>query len=59
MGNGVQALAERFRTCSVTGIKIDRKAELLIKVNAVVAVVCFLIGILAAIGLVLTRAKGV
>ena len=55
MGNGVQALAERFRTCSVTGIKIDRKAELLIKVNAVVAVVCFLIGILAAIGLVLTR----
>ena len=44
-----------FRTCSITGLKVHSGAELLVKVNAVVAVVCFLIGVCAAIGLVLTR----
>lgn len=48
-------LADRFRTCPVTGLRVDRKAELLIKCNAVVSVVCMLIGVTAAIGLVLTR----
>lgn len=51
----ISSLAARFRTCSVTGIKIDKTAEALIKLNAVVAVVCFLIGATAAFGLVLTR----
>ena len=55
MNDGLEKLANRFRTCSVTGIKLHSQAELLIKANAVVAVVCFLIGVLAAIGLVLTR----
>ena len=59
MSNGIQALATRFRTCSVTGLKIDSNAERLIKLNAVVAIVCFLIGALAAIGLVLTRWQAV
>ncbi|MBI3993697.1 MAG: cbb3-type cytochrome c oxidase subunit I, partial [Candidatus Lambdaproteobacteria bacterium] len=44
-----------FRTCPVTTLKIHRSAETLIKVNAVVAVVAFLIGVSAAILLVLTR----
>ena len=44
-----------FRTCPVTGIKVDKNAEWLIKCFAVVAVVCLLIGALAALGLVLTR----
>jgi cytochrome c oxidase subunit 1 len=47
------------RVCAVTGLKVDRQAENLIKVNAVVAVVCLLIGVLAAIGLVLTRWQAV
>lgn len=48
-----------FRTCGITGIKVHGKAETLIKLNAVVAVVCFLVGVLAAIGLVLTRWQAV
>ena len=51
----VTALAARSRRCDVTGLRVDWHAETLIKVNAVVAVVCFLIGIVAAFGLVLTR----
>jgi cytochrome c oxidase subunit 1 len=53
--NMVQNLAARFRTCPVTGLKVDKNAENLIKINAVVAVVCLLLGVIAAIGLVLTR----
>ena len=49
------SLSQQFRTCFVTGIKVERNAELLIRCNAVVAVVCFLIGVIAATGLVLTR----
>ncbi len=44
-----------FRTCSVTGLKVHSSAEKLIKANAVVAIVFFLVGVLAAIGLVMTR----
>lgn len=50
---------DSFRTCSVTGLKINRDSERLIKANAVVAVVCLLVGALAAIGLVLTRWQAV
>jgi cytochrome c oxidase subunit I len=53
------ALATRFRTCEVTGLKIDWHAETLLKVNAVVAVVNFLIGVIAAFGLVMTRWQAV
>ncbi|MCO6429451.1 MAG: cbb3-type cytochrome c oxidase subunit I, partial [Deltaproteobacteria bacterium] len=59
MNSKIESLVKRFRTCSVTGIKIDPSAEKLIKVNAVVAVVCFLIGASAALGLVLTRWQAV
>lgn len=48
-----------FRTCSVTGLKVDRSAEALIKINAVVAVVALLIGAIAAILMVLTRWQAV
>lgn len=59
MSSMVSSLANQFRTCGVTGLKVDRTAENLIKINAVVAVVCLLIGVLAAIGLVLTRWQAV
>ncbi len=48
-----------FRHCPATGLKIDRNAENLIRLNAVAAVVCLLIGVVAAIGLVLTRWQAV
>jgi len=51
----IQTLQAKFRTCSVTGLKVNRDSELLIKANAVIAVVCLLVGALAAFGLVLTR----
>lgn len=50
-----QTAVAKFRECFITGLKVERHAENLIKVNAVVAVVCFLIGVVAAIGLVLTK----
>ncbi len=59
METSIAAIARRFRTCPVTGLKVDPTAEKLIKVNAVVAVVCFLIGATAALGLVLTRWQAV
>lgn len=55
----VEKLSTRFRTCPVTGLKVDKNAENLIKVNAVVAIVCLLVGVLAAIGLILTRWQAV
>jgi len=55
----VENFANRFRTCPVTGLKVDKDAESLIKINAVVAVVCMLFGVIAAIGLVLTRWQAV
>jgi cytochrome c oxidase subunit 1 len=48
-----------FRRCPVTGLNVNRDAENLIKVNAVVAVVAFLLGTVAAILLALTRWQAV
>lgn len=48
-----------FRTCPITGLEVHRSAERLVRANAVVAVVAFLIGVIAAIGLVLTRWQAV
>ena len=53
-GNGIQT-----RTCDVTGLRVEWHAETLIKVNAVVAVVNFLVGIVAAFGIVMTRWQAV
>jgi cytochrome c oxidase subunit 1 len=53
------SLAERFRICLVTGLKVNKDSERLIMANAVVAVVAMLFGALAAIGLVLTRWQAV
>ncbi|MFN7065750.1 MAG: cbb3-type cytochrome c oxidase subunit I [Aquificaceae bacterium] len=44
-----------FRTCDITGFKVDLNAEKLIRLNAVMAVVSLLIGVIAALLLVLTR----
>ncbi len=44
-----------FRTCDITGLQVDRKAESLIRINAVLAVVSLLIGIIGALLLLLTR----
>ena len=49
----------RSRTCEVTGLTVEWHAETLLKVNAVVAVVNFLIGIIAAFGVVMTRWQAV
>jgi cytochrome c oxidase subunit I len=59
MATMVDTLVNRFRKCEVTGLKVDWHAETLVKVNAVVAVVCFLIGIVAAFGIVMTRWQAV
>ncbi|WKZ57402.1 MAG: cbb3-type cytochrome c oxidase subunit I [Bdellovibrionota bacterium] len=55
----ITSMAQRMRSCPITGLKVDINAERLIKVNAVVAVVCFLLGAVAALGLVLTRWQAV
>src|SRR5512145_1299189 len=62
MSTMVQTLARRAaraRTCEVTGLSVDWHAETLVKVNAVVAVVTFLVGIVAAFGVVMTRWQAV
>ena len=59
MSATLSSLAERFRTCPVTGLQVNRDSEWLIRANAVVAVVAMLVGALAAIGLVLTRWQAV
>lgn len=59
MATSMNAIVGKFRTCGVTGLKVDKNAENLIKINAVVAVVCMLLGVIAAIGLVLTRWQAV
>jgi cytochrome c oxidase subunit 1 len=51
--------ATEFRTCPATGREIHLKAEALVKVNAVVAVVALLIGATAAVLIVLTRWQAV
>jgi cytochrome c oxidase subunit 1 len=47
------------RVCDVTGLKVDLRTERLIQYNAVAAVVSMLIGVTAAIFLVLTRWQAV
>lgn len=44
-----------FQTCDITGLKVDLRGRLLIRANAVVAVVSLLLGVIAASLLVLTR----
>ena len=51
--------AHPFRTCPVTGRKIDLQAQALVRVNAVVAIVALLVGATAALLLVLTRWQAV
>lgn len=55
MNGIIEKLNSRFRTCSVTGLKVNKDSENLIKANAVIAIVCLLIGVIGAFGLVLTR----
>jgi cytochrome c oxidase subunit 1 len=44
-----------FRLCEITGLRVDRTSERLIRANAVAAVVAFLIAVVGALLLVLTR----
>lgn len=55
----MENILSKFRTCPVTGLKVDPQAEMLVKANAVFAVVCMLLGVISAIGLVLTRWQAV
>ncbi|HEU5209520.1 MAG TPA: cbb3-type cytochrome c oxidase subunit I [Longimicrobiales bacterium] len=48
-----------FRTCDVTGLRLHRPAERLIKANAVAATVALLIGGISAILILLTRWQAV
>ncbi len=48
-----------FRTCPVTGLKVDRNADILIMVNAVTSIVFLLVGGLLAVLLLLTRWQGI
>ena len=59
MPAGTMRAAHPFRICPVTGRKIDRQAELLVRANAVVAIVALLVGATAALLLVLTRWQAV
>ena len=51
--------ASTFRTCPVTGRRIERGGEIATQVHAVTAIVFLLVGTIAAIGLVLTRWQAV
>ncbi len=51
-GAGIEA---RFRTCPVTGLRVERQAELLIRANAVAAVVFLALGGLFGLLVALTR----
>ena len=48
-----------YRTCQVTGLRVNLRAERLIKVNAVVSIVALLVGAIAALLLALTRWQAV
>src|SRR5579871_4391222 len=48
-------IAPAFRVCPTTGLKVHRSAELLIRANAVAAVVFLLIGGLFGLSVALTR----
>jgi cytochrome c oxidase subunit 1 len=49
------AVANLFRTCPTTGLRVNRSAESLIKANAVAAVVFLMIGGLFGLSVALTR----
>jgi cytochrome c oxidase subunit 1 len=51
----MNALAAAFRICPTTGLKVDRAAETMIKLNAVAAVVFLLVGGLFGLSIALTR----
>ncbi|RID97536.1 cbb3-type cytochrome c oxidase subunit I [Simplicispira hankyongi] len=51
----LSASATTYRTCPRSGLQFERNAELLMKFNAVTAVVALLVGGILAIGVVLTR----
>jgi len=59
MSETTMGTASNFRTCPVTQLRVHGPAEQLIKANAVLAVVAFLIGLSMAILLVLTRWQAV
>ena len=44
-----------FRTCDITGFKVDLRSEKLIRANAVASVVSLLMAVVAALLLVFTR----
>lgn len=44
-----------FRTCDITGLKVDLKGQSLIRINAVLAVITLLIAVVGAILLIFTR----
>ena len=46
-----------FRTCDITGFKVDLKAQTLIRLNAVFAVVSLLVAIIAGNAVVQTAPK--
>ena len=53
---GIGAGAEaRFRTCPVTGLRVERQAELLVRANAVAAVIFLLLGGFFGLLVALTR----
>jgi cytochrome c oxidase subunit 1 len=52
-------VAGAFRTCNVTGLRIHRPAERLIKANAVAATIALVIGGISAILILLTRWQAV
>ncbi|MBW7907849.1 MAG: cbb3-type cytochrome c oxidase subunit I [Kiritimatiellae bacterium] len=59
MKDAVSQFAARCRSCPITGLKIDPTASILLRLHAVVSVVCLLIGGIAALLLVLTRWEAV
>ena len=48
-----------YRVCDVTGLKVEKQAELFTRINAVVSIVMLLIGAIGAVLLVLTRWQAV
>jgi cytochrome c oxidase subunit 1 len=53
------AIAQIFRTCPTTGLRVHRTAERLVLVNAVCAILAMVAGVIGAFGLVLTRWQAV
>ena len=52
-------MSAEMRTCPTTGLRIDLRAEALIRAHAVAATVALLIGGIAAVGVLLTRWQAV